>query len=233
MKKFHELVTECAADAQNPDRDYWTTDDWVAYANDGRAQMMELKPRLYLATEPMSLAAGFDQALPDGSRKLFDIVRNISHISNRAISLVSEELLSRSRPNWRGEAPADRILHFMYDEQKPSGFRVYPSARAGTQVEIMYAKPPTLLTAANGAANASGPSIVELTQEGDQYVALKYFMMSRAYLKGANSSPGYGAKATAWMEMFQASFLGESAAITRNSPNQNKKSGPGPTNKQP
>lgn len=228
-KAIHILVGECSRDVQDTDKVFWENADWLMFANDGRTQLWELKPRIFETTEDMTLSLGVDQAVPNASKLFYEASSNKSHISKRAITVVSEELLSRSRPNWRSEAPSARIVHYMYDEQRPGNFKVYPPAVAGSVIEVRYAKPPVELVT----ANIDGTIPYLLIDEGTQYVALGYYMKARAYLKGANTSNGYGAKASSWIQLFQETVIGESNAKTRNSPNANKIGGGGPANKQP
>lgn len=77
-------------------------------------------------------------------------------IGSRSIRLVSNEILNAQTPSWhdpavKGDAKhGAEVKHFVYDEQDPRNFYVYPGVSGNAYIEIVYsANPATVGTSDN------------------------------------------------------------------------------------
>jgi ABC-type proline/glycine betaine transport system substrate-binding protein len=105
-----------------------------------------------------------------------------------AIRKVPMSLLDAQRPNWHADPQSATIKEFMYDSRTPLVFYVYPPATANTQVELVYAKPPTNVAAAANVINID-----------DGYAnALLDYMLYRAYSKDTEDSNNEARAAAAY-----------------------------------
>lgn len=191
---------------------YWPQDELPGWLNDGRGEAYALRPDLYHCVEVASLCEGYVQKVPNGSRRLLEVARNISHPGQRVITLVHERDLSKHRPAWRSMPKASEIVHYMYDEMRSSEFYVYPPARTDVKVEINYAKLPEIITGAQ--------SEQELVQEGEYASALVDFVLFRAFQKEADTVPAFMERAMQHYSKFNAAFTGSVATQAATSPNQ-------------
>jgi hypothetical protein len=193
---------------QDADLDFWGADELLGWLNEGRGWMCSKRPDLYQASENVELLEGARQVLPDGSRRLFAVVRNVSAPRQRQITLVAGADLARVRPTWRSQAKAAEIVHYVYDDKEPGQFDVYPPARAGVVVEISYAKPP-----------ATAVDETELEQERTFESALVDYVLYRCFLKEADTVPAFHARAAQHLQAAEAFLMGDVQAKAVTSPN--------------
>lgn len=210
-----QVVDQARAQLQDAAKRYWSDQELVDYANDGRRMLYATQPEVYESTEDVTLIEGARQALPNGSNKLFRPIANVSALSQRAITTIDAELLGRSRPRWRAEGAADEIVHVMYRELEPKVYDTYPPAKAGTQIKISYAKPPTDFTTADLAA--SPPPT--LTAEGELASALIDYVLHRAFGKQADTSPDAGQMSGDYLKLFLSKIGAEDQATVGRSTN--------------
>jgi len=211
--KASDVITRATDILQDAGNDYWPEDELLRWLNDGRQDAYKLRPDLYEATTTVTLAAGVTQALPDASRWLFAVVRNVSHPKQRAITVVNADDLGRIRPTWRSMPGAIEIKHYLYDERDPGHFDVYPPAGTAVQVELKYAELPAVAVAAD-----------DLTQEGAYYTALIDYVAYRAFLKECDTVPAFQARAAQHLQMFQAVLSGTVQPKLATIPNQGSQS---------
>lgn len=213
IRTVKEIVDLARTELQDSPKKFWTDAELVEYMNGGRQAMYLGVPRLYEVTEPMTLAEGTRQVLPNAARRLFGLIENLTADSRRVITPINRELLSRIRPSWRAEDPGDEILHFDYTETEPTVFETYPPAIAGTQVRISYAKPPVKLVAGDYAAETP------LTAEADMGEALIHWVVHRAFAKQSDTSPDAGQRSAAALQTFTAMIGAEGSGKMDSSPN--------------
>ncbi len=185
---------------QDAGADYWEQSELPKWLTDGRMQAYDLRPVLYESTDTVSLVGGAVQEVPGGSRYLFEVIKNVSHFRQRRITLVEDETLSRHRPMWRSSTPAQEILHYLYNTNRPGQFEVYPPARDGVTVEVSYAKIPVEIATYN--------SETELKEEGTYAQALVDYVLYRAFLKEADTVPAFHERAAQHYLAFQSALTG-------------------------
>lgn len=207
-----EVIGKARVILQDEGLDYWPKDELAGWLSDGRKEAYALRPDLFQSTESMQLSKGFVQKLPNGSRRLLSVNRNVTHPRGREITVVKAGDLAKSRPSWRSMAESAEILHYMYDDMQPEVFYVYPPARDAVVVEINYAKLPEEIT--------SDDSTAELKQEGEYASGLIDFVLYRAFLKEADTTPAFMERAMQHYTKFNSAFSGTVATQVVTSPNQ-------------
>lgn len=64
----------------------------------------------------------------------------------RSIRPVSRETLDRFVPTWHGSTATPEVQHFIFDEDDPKNFFVYPPNNGEGQIEVRYTKHPSTVT---------------------------------------------------------------------------------------
>ena len=141
-------------------------DELVLWVNDAQREIALLKPDASATNETITLTSGTKQSIPSGGNRLLRVVRNMSAASagtgKRSIRLVSREILDSQTPDWHdpsvtGDAAHTSVVkHYMYDEQDPRNFYVYPGVSGNAYIEIVYSANPATVTSSD---NLSIPDI--------------------------------------------------------------------------
>ncbi len=212
--KVSEVLDRARTILQDNAAVYWEAAELPMWLSDGRLEAYRLRPDIYEVTEDFTCAEGYRQQLPGGARLLFDVPRNVSAPRQRAITVADAGALARVRPNWRSQAKAMEVRHFLYDERSPGQFNVYPPARAGVVVEVSYAKRPVPVTQDQGD--------VDLVEEGEYAPALVDYVLYRAFLKEADTVPAFHQRAAQHLAACQSILTGDVTAKAMTSPNEQK-----------
>ncbi len=139
-----ELLSDLGELLLDPDGDIWDSDFKVARINEGLNLIASLRPDTTAVTEALVLAQTAKQDLPTGGTRLLDVPMNTDGLPVRKIN---RESMNESVPSW-STTTGSAIEHFMFDEETPKVFWVYPvPATAAVSVQISYSKLPTVFTA--------------------------------------------------------------------------------------
>lgn len=194
-------------------------DELVLWVNDAQREIALLKPDASAKNVTITLAAGTKQDIPSDGNRLLRVVRNMSAASNgvgkRAVRIVSREVLDAQTPDWHdplvtGDAAhAAVVKHYIYDEQNPRNFYVYPgvAAAASSFVEIIYSANPVTV-AQNG--NLDIPDIFAN--------AVMNYVLYMAYMKDADYA-GNQQRASSHFQLFMSSITGKAQLDALTSPN--------------
>lgn len=212
--KVSEVLDRVSYILQDDSKTYWSQVELMRWLNDGRSDACKLRPDLYESTETLPLVAGFRQTLPNNSRQLFDVTRNVSSAKMRQITLIDDKALARVRPNWRSGTPSAEIQHYLYDPRRAEQFDIFPPASAGVTVEISYAKPPTPI--------ADGALTTDLVEEGEFASALVDYVCYRAFLKESDTNPQSGQRASNHLQLFTQTLQAELQSKAMTSPEANR-----------
>jgi len=188
----------------------WTEAELLNYVNDGQREIANLAPSATAIHSNVALVVGTKQTLPSDGLKLIDVVRNMSDASGgatgkRSIRLVSKDIIDTQNPDWHdptvtGDAAhSTTVKHFMFDENDPLNYYVYPGASStSTFVELIYSQRPTDL--ANTSSTISVP---------DNYSnALIDYTLFRAFIKDAEYA-GNATRAATHYQLFTVSVTGK------------------------
>lgn len=125
--------------------------DMVSFVNASQREVVNLVPaantnkRDYVCT-PLETA----QPLPADVIRLADVVRNTGAdgaVRGAAVRMTTEGELSAYIPRWTQDDAADDVIHYMYDDQIPGEFLVWPRPLAATHLELRTVDMPTDITA--------------------------------------------------------------------------------------
>jgi len=187
----------------------WTEAELLNYINDGQREIVNLKPDATALHANVQLVTGTKQAIPTDGLRLLSVVRNMSDASGgatggKAIRLVARDILDTQEPSWHdptvtGDATHGTTpKHFMFDENDPLNYYVYPGVAGNAYAEIIYSQRPTDL--ANTSATIAIP---------DNYSnALIDYCCFRAFMKDAEFA-GNQQRAGAHYQTFTVSVSGK------------------------
>lgn len=196
------------------------TNELVLWVNDAQREIALLKPDASAVNDTITLATGTKQSIPTGGNRLLRVVRNMSAASGgtgkRSVRLVSREILDAQTPDWHdpsvtGDAAHTNIVkHYVYDEQNPRNFYVYPGVSGDAYLEVVYSANPATVTASD---NLSVPDIFAN--------AVMNYVLYMAYMKDAEYS-GNQQRAGSHYQLFTASVTGKAQIDVVTNPNTDK-----------
>jgi hypothetical protein len=195
-------------------------DELVLWVNDAQREIALLKPDASAKNTTITLASGTKQEIPNDGNRLLRVVRNMSSAATnsagkRAVRIVSREVLDAQTPDWHdplvsGDAAhAAVVKHYVYDEQNPRNFYVYPgiAAASAAYLEIIYSANPNTVTQAS---NLDIPDIF-----GN---AVMNYVLYMAYMKDADYA-GNQQRAASHFQLFMSSITGKAQLDAMTSPN--------------
>ena len=197
----------------------WTEAELLRYINDAQREIVNLRPDSSADHANVQLATGTEQAIPDVGLRLIKVVRNMSAAGGsatgkRAIRIVDREILDSQEPNWHdptvsGDAAhTTTVKHYVFDEDDPRKYYVYPGVAGNAYVEIVFSRTPTDL------ANTSATLYID-----DIYAnAVIDYALYRAYMKDAEFA-GNAQRAQNHFQLFMSSVGAGFQAHTMVNPN--------------
>ena len=194
----------------------------VLWLNDAQREVALLKPDASATNATVTLATGTKQDIPNGGNRLLKVIRNMSAASSgtgkRAVRLVDAEVLNGQTPDWHdptvsGDAAHTTIVkHYVYDEQNPRNFYVYPGVAGNAYLEIIYSSNPTTV------AQSGNLSIPDIFAN-----AILNYVLYMAYMKDAEYA-GNQQRASSHFQLFTASVTGKGQIDAVNNPNIERRS---------
>ncbi len=203
------LLSRIEATLQDTANVRWTEAELLNYINDGQREIANLKPDATALHANVQLVTGTKQTIPTDGFRLLSVVRNMSDASGgatggKSIRLVARDILDTQEPSWHdptitGDATHGTTpKHFMFDENDPLNYYVYPGIAGNAYAEIIYSQRPTDL--ANTSATIAVP---------DNYSnALIDYCCFRAFMKDAEFA-GNQQRAGAHYQTFSVSVNGK------------------------
>ena len=197
----------------------WSEAELLRYINDAQREIVNLRPDASADHANVQLATGTEQAIPDVGLRLIKVVRNMSAAGGsatgkRVIRIVDREILDSQEPDWHdptvtGDAAHTTVVkHYVFDEDDPRKYYVYPGVSGNAFVEIVFSRSPTDL------ANTSATLYVD-----DIYAnAIIGFVLYRAYMKDAEFA-GNQQRASSHYQLFVGSVTQGAQVQTIVSPN--------------
>ena len=197
----------------------WSEAELLRYINDAQREIVNLRPEASADHANVQLSTGTEQTIPDVGLRLIKVVRNMSAAGGsatgkRTIRIVDREILDTLEPDWHdpavtGEAAhTTSVKHYVFDEDDPRKYYVYPGVAGNAYVEIVFSRTPTDL------ANTSATLYID-----DIYAnAVIDFALYRAYLKDAEFA-GNQQRAGMHYQLFTSSLGAGGQSQTVVSPN--------------
>jgi len=184
----------------------WPEAELIRYINDAQREIVNFRPESSATTTNVQLTTGTKQTLPSAGLRLIKVVRNMSAASGsatgkRAIRIVNPDILNTQEPDWHdptvsGDAAHTTIVkHYMFDEDDPRNYYVYPGVAGNAFVEVVYSASPTDLSSASSTIGVD-----------DIYAnAIIDFVLYRAYMKDAEYA-GNAQRASNHYQLFTGSI---------------------------
>lgn len=128
----------------------------VLWVNDAQRAIVVLKPDAGATNETITLVSGTKQTIPTNGNRLLKAVRNMSAASGgtggRAVKQVESDVLNSMTPDWHDplstgdSAHGPQVKHYVYEENNPRNFYVYPGVSGNAYLEIVYSGNPATVT---------------------------------------------------------------------------------------
>lgn len=118
----------------------WLDDELLKWLNDAQREIVLLKPNAYSSVENLSLSSGSKQTIAAEGLLLLSVVRNTG---GRAVRRVDRNILDSENPDWHNVGSTSSVEHYVFDEDAPETFWVYPPNSGGGTVEVIISKAPT------------------------------------------------------------------------------------------
>lgn len=123
----------------------WTDQDMIRYLNAASVEITGIVPTAYSVRENVTLVPGAEQDIPVGGFMFLNMTHNVG---GRAVRRVSLPDMDAGHPGWRQATPTETgVRQFMFDDDTPRKFFVYPPAAGSEEVGIVYAATPPAITA--------------------------------------------------------------------------------------
>lgn len=119
--------------------------EWLGWLSEGVREICIIRPSAYTITTSQPLVAGSKQSIPVDGVRFLDYVRSMGVSGSSpgaAARRVMRRRLDASNPSWHAAAPSAVPQHFMFDEDAPTEFYVYPPSDGTTQAEVRYSATP-------------------------------------------------------------------------------------------
>lgn len=138
----------------------WTLPELAGWVDQACLAIILAKPSACSSSRVLTLVAGTLQTIPTEADEpkplaLLSITRNVSaagppRVGGRTIRATSQAMLDAQDPHWHDPQRtryAKEVRHYVYDEQNPLEFYVYPGNTGAGLVEAILSQVPTPLAA--------------------------------------------------------------------------------------
>lgn len=162
----------------------WKNDELIGWLNESYQAIVAIKPDASSVSAVMDCAPGTRQQIPLDGHRLLDVIRNTATEANGySVTRISRAALDATRRSWHNEKPSVSVEHFVFDENDPKHFYVYPPAVSTAKLEILYSA--KLLP---HSIEQPGTGSAEEIRISDYYApAIVDYILARAYSKDAES----------------------------------------------
>lgn len=161
----------------------WTNEELIGWLNESYQAITQAKPDASSINADLALVPGTKQTIPSNGLRLLEVVRNTAEQSNgMGILVATRRSIDQTRRSWHRDSSSYSIEQYMFDDLDPTHFYVYPPARSGAKVEIIYSSVPSPHDTSGGLAAVEDDTI----GLPDAYAAVMTdYILYRAYSKDA------------------------------------------------
>lgn len=146
MVKASEIMQRAGILLTDEDAIRWPLPERAMWINEAVSAIVTAKPSAATETRVVNLAVGTKQEVPtDGPRKPVMLMRAIRNIlpdgkPGRAISPIDIVAMNAIEPDWHSERRTrQQADHYIYDEQNPEEYFVYPANNGTGKLELLLA----------------------------------------------------------------------------------------------
>lgn len=194
----------------------WTNEELIGWLNEFYQAAVQLKPDAHSVNEEITLESGTKQSIPASGLRLIDVVRNSGQGSDMtAVMVTTRRALDSTRRTWHSDPESESIEQYVFDDLDPTNFYVYPPAKIGAALELIYSAVPEPHDVTLGLGTAGS----ELFKLNDAFapVALDYILY-RAYAKDAEHAANLN-RSQMHYNAYMQQLSGKTQTDTRSSPN--------------
>lgn len=174
-----DIIERVRTILQDADGTRWPNTELFAWIDDAQLLIALVRPDEVSTSVNHALVAGTKQTAPADSLKFLDIKRNYKDAQGtpgRAVRMIDRNELDLFEPDWHSATEQTVIKHFVIDERESQTFWVYPPAKLGARVDLMYSRSPAKVT-----ATSSVLAVRDIFKD----VAVNYVLF-RSYAKDAD-----------------------------------------------
>lgn len=189
----------------------WTNEELLGWLNEAYQAIVQIKPDASAINKSVDLVAGTRQEIPSDGMRLIDVVRNTATASQKmGIMVTTRRSLDTTRRSWHGDTPSIDIEQYMFDDQDPTRFYVYPPAVVGAEVELIYSSTPSPHDISQGLDGLKDEAI----RLNDSYApVITDYILYRAYSKDAEHAANLN-RAQMHMQAYMGA-LGQKVEVAR------------------
>ena len=189
----------------------WTNEELLGWLNEAYQAIVQIKPDASAINKSVDLVAGTRQEIPGDGMRLIDVVRNTATASQKmGIMVTTRRSLDTTRRSWHGDTPSIDIEQYMFDDQDPTRFYVYPPAVVGAEVELIYSSTPSPHDITQGLDGLKNEAI----RLNDSYApVITDYILYRAYSKDAEHAANLN-RAQMHMQAYMGA-LGQKIEVAR------------------
>lgn len=163
-----QIIDSCNS-VVNDDGTKWEDDDWLSFIHAGEVIIADNIPAAVSTIVSTRLVPGALQQCPAGAGRFLALTCNNGsdgNTSGAVICLCDEAALSAFLPGWMGSTASITVENYIFDENDPTRFFVYPPVHASTPVYVglKYAQTPARCASASVAvtvADSYAPALIE------------------------------------------------------------------------
>lgn len=193
----------------------WQEEELLQWLNDGQLMILQFRPDAYTQNRVVQLIEGSRQAVPLEDLRLIDMPRNMGAdglTPGRACRYIDRKMMDLSDPNWHAATADSNVLHWMYDQEVPKTFWVYPpqptNARGYVEIDVSALPPALTIDGIDGAGVTTALAL------DDTWVnSLLAFCVFRAQSKDSEATQVGGKASSAWQEFLMTLNLKTRAHI--------------------
>ena len=189
--------------ADNGSVQRWTDAELLGWLSDGQRTIAAADASTASAVQAIKLVAGTRQEIPADGYAFLGMYRNMGTngtTPGQAVTIVRRDLLDRIKPTWHADTPSPTVQNYVFNNEDPLAFYVYPPNDGTGYVEINYAVMPVELTA------TSQPIDIQ-----DIYQSPLFdYVMARAHAKDSDAAAGLQ-----YAQMYMQSFMTFLSANTK------------------
>ena len=140
------LVTILGQQLHDVGQDTWTESLLLTYLSEAQNQIALLRPEATAVTDSFTLSTEAKQNIPADGVRFLNCVRNLgqSGVSpGRHINQISRDEIDGYYPNWTADRGTTEIKRYIFENETPRIFWVYPTPSIPLKVELSYSKAPT------------------------------------------------------------------------------------------
>jgi hypothetical protein len=168
----------------------WLNAELFQWITDSQLLIALVRPDAVNATVNHPLVAGTRQTIPSDGLRLLDLKRNLLNAEGAAgpaIRIVEQSDLDLFNPAWHQAVAQTTVKNYVYDNRDVLAFYVYPPAKVGARVELLYSKNPGVIDSLSDAL-----AVQDIYQEVVvNYVLFRAYAKDAAFANNAQLMTGY------------------------------------------